>query len=114
MENDTEWEEFGMHLLQTTEKDDLALMRGNTLLDKCKDLLYLWKKNNSKPEWEQVTQALRRANLNHLAMELEKAIVIEQPRDGGHTHHDQAGEQVMVYCVSEESGTLLKSCTKGL
>ena len=95
LENDTEWKKFGMLLLQTKNKDDLALNKGNSLLEKCTGLLDLWKKRNPKPEWEQVIETLNKVKLNHLATELEAAIVIEQPQNGGHTHHNQAGEQVL-------------------
>ena len=95
MENDTEWENFGMLLLQIKNKDDLASIQGSSLLEKCKDLLVLWKKRNPKPEWEQAIEALRKVNLNHLATELEAAIVIGQSENGEKTHHDQAGELVL-------------------
>ena len=92
MDNDTEWEVFGLHLLQITNTEDLASIEGNSLLEKCKGLLNLWKRRNSKPEWEQVIEALRKENLNHLATELEAGIVMEQPQNGSHTHHDQTGQ----------------------
>ena len=86
-----------MLLLQITNKDDLASIKENSLSEKCTGLLDLWKKRNPKPEWEQVIAALRKVNLNHLATELETAIVSQ---NGGHTHRDQAGEQVLKpWCI---------------
>ena len=91
LKSDMEWEEFGMRLLQVTNNVDIAPIEGNSLLEKCKRLLNLWKLRNSKPEWEQVLAALKEIGLNNLATELKDAIVIQQPKAGGHTHHDQAG-----------------------
>ena len=84
--NDTEWEKFGLYLLDTKDNHELTLIhqkhKGNSI-DKCKDLLDLWMKRTSEPKWEQVVQALRRVNLDHLATELERAIVLKQPGQEG-------------------------------
>ena len=77
---DMEWEKFGMKLLGTTDNHELILrIEGNSLKEKCRDLLSLWKKTTSNPKWEQVIQALREVNLLRLATELETALVAVQP-----------------------------------
>ena len=80
LQDDIEWETFGLHLLRTTCKDQLTSIQRNSkdLKEKCKKLLSLWERTSSNPEWMQVTQALRKINLKRLAKELEKAIVVEQ------------------------------------
>ena len=85
LENETEWERFGMHLLNTTDKQDLISIqqkeRGNSLENKCKSLLELWKKRTHEPKWEQVVQALTKVNLNELCARLQAALRIEPLQD---------------------------------
>ena len=102
MENNIKWQQFGMVLLHTTDKDGLTSIKEDSLQGKCTSLLDLWKKRTSEPEWEQVAEALKEIDLNNLATKLKKAIVIKQPKDGdGHTHPYQAGEQVLkLWCVA--------------
>ena len=85
LKNETEWEIFGMHLLDTTDKQDLSSIqqqeKGNPLEDKCKSLLELWNKKTREPKWEQVVQALAKINLNELSAKLQRALRIEQPQN---------------------------------
>ena len=75
LENDMNWELFGMYLLDTTDDKELTLIQhkeeGKPLVNKCRALLVLWKGRNANPKWEQVIEALRNAKLNQLATELE-------------------------------------------
>ena len=82
--DESEWLKFGLRLLNTTDKTELSKIQHKypdkgKILSKCMDLLDLWKKTNSNPEWKQVIQALREVNLLNLAMELEKAFKPKQP-----------------------------------
>ena len=74
-----------MHLLDTTDKQDLISIqqqeKGNSLEDKCKSLLELWKKRTHEPKWEQVVQALTKVNLKELCAKLQRALRKEQPQD---------------------------------
>ena len=73
-----------MYLLDTEDNHELTLIHQKhekNSIDKCKDLLDLWMKRTSEPKWEQVVQALRKVNLNHLATELKTAL--EQPGQEG-------------------------------
>ena len=79
-----------MYLLGTNDNQKLISIRqnnqGNSLKEKCRDLLNLWKtESKSSPNWEQVTQALKEAKFNDVATELETAL--------HHTHDDQVGKQ---------------------
>ena len=92
-----EWEIFGMYLLGTNDSQKLISIRqnnqGNSLKEKCRDLLNLWKtESKSSPNWEQVIQALKKVNLNDVATELERAIVLKTDAKH-HTHDDQVGKQ---------------------
>ena len=95
LENNTQWEKFGMFLLHTKNKDELAMIEGNSLLEKCDGLLNLWNKKTSNPKWEEVIQALRKVNLNRLATELQEAIQLKStyPVGDHHTHHEQVGDE---------------------
>ena len=99
LENDNmQWQKFGMLLLHTKNKDELTMIEGNSFLEKCTGLLNLWNKKTSNPKWEEVIQTLREINLNHLATQLQAAIVSEQLKSTytvgeHHTHHEQVGDE---------------------
>ena len=93
------WEKFGMYLLGTNDNQKLISIRqnnqGNSLKEKCRDLLNLWKtESKSSPNWEQVIQALKEAEFNDVATELETAIVLKTGATctshiDHHAHNDQ-------------------------
>ena len=88
--DDMEWKKFGMVLLGTKDDRELTLIQqnnqGKSFKEKCGDLLEIWMKrsDSNPPSWEQVIQALKEVNLNHVAKELETAIV---------SHNDQVDKQ---------------------
>ena len=93
LKNDTEWERFGMYLLDTRDKKELTLIqqneKGNSLMARCKSLLELWKSRTAEPKWEHVIQTLRKVDLNQLATELETSIIrLEQPNGTCTVHVD--------------------------
>ena len=99
--SDMEWEKFGMYLLDTNDNQKLISIRqnnqGNSLKEKCWDLLNLWKTESKfSPNWEQVIQALKEVELNDVATELETALKTDATCtniDEDHTHDDQVGKQ---------------------
>ena len=78
------WSDFGMNLLETTDKEKLTLIEqkceGKQFKYKCQVLLETWKAKTSDPKWEQVIAALRETDdeLEGLATKLEKALKAKQ------------------------------------
>lgn len=100
-----------MYLLDTTDNSKLILIqqnsRENTLQEKCKELLSLWKRTTSNPKWEQVIQALRKVNLNYIATKLETAIVVECVQSVS----EQRLKQGQIFaCYYDYGPTFEKSC----
>ena len=102
--DDMEWKKFGMVLLGTKDDRELTLIQqnnqGKSFKEKCGDLLEIWmKRSNSNPNWKQVIQALKEVDLNHIAAELETAIVSKKLNssftniDEHHTRDDQVDKQ---------------------
>lgn len=94
LKDEMKWETFGMILLKTKNKGPLELIRdeckGNTLQEKCKLLLEKWKmEEDDKAQWEQVIEALRdpMVKLNHLARELQEALMSKQQPRGFGNHY---------------------------
>ena len=86
LEDDTQWEKFGMRLLKTKDKAQLTRINRqceghkSAFLEKCKALLQKWLKTASdEPKWQQVIETLKEVKLHGLARELEKALIPDQP-----------------------------------
>ena len=97
LENDTELDKFGMHLLDTKDKQDLISIHQRekliSLEEKCKNLLELWSKRTAVPKWEQVIETLQKVNLNQLAAQLETALRPQDSRVGERHASQQDSEQ---------------------
>ena len=75
--NTTRWEEFGMKLLHTNDNEVVKSIdpeNKQSLTEKCKGLLDLWKDSTDDPKWEEVIVVLRDMRLRDLATKLEKAL----------------------------------------
>ena len=88
LEDDTQWEKFGMRLLKTKDKAQLTMIdkqcegHRSAHLEKCKALLQKWNDtSDDEPKWEHVIETLKGMKLNNLARELEKALQSVKPHE---------------------------------